>query len=199
MALAVLRTSLCKVNTTGSVVWKGRSVSSPVLLQVATLRATHGEKYPYPKEPFPYETKKYTWWRQLNNGHTRHYLCENSKVITVDGNIGVGKNDFAERLSKEFDLKCFPALTDSDIYRNNLNDIDMRIFNKYLPISAKFYDLETFASDPDAENNGRVAMTQIYMYMAKFRRYCNAVLHVLSTGIEFIITLRLHYVLVENK
>lgn len=154
-------------------------VSSPMIIQVATLKATHGEKYPYP-EPFPYWKKPYNLFAKFFD-KTIHRLNENTKVIVVEGNIGVGKAEFAKSLAKEFDLKYFGPTTDADIYTNNPYGYDMRKLDPMLPEKAKAYDLRKFLTDPHPEK-GTVGRLLLDWYERKYYAYADVLKHVISTG-----------------
>merc|ERR1711976_925908 len=73
---------------------------------VATLIPTHGEKFPYP-EPWDYKKKPYTFWSQFTD-RTRKRFNPNTKMIVVEGGPAVGKNEFAKRLAKNFDMLFVP-------------------------------------------------------------------------------------------
>lgn len=148
--------------------------------QVATMKATYGEKYPY-KKPWPYQTKKYTYWHETFYENTIHRFNENTKVIVVDGNIGVGKNAFAKKLAKMFDLQYFPSVTDKPCFHDNLTGFDERDLDPILPSSCQSYDLTKFLAEKHPEN-GRVALLQRKWYKEKTYAYCDALVHLLSTG-----------------
>ena len=180
--LALSRAALKNLTINGSRVIE----VGPMQIQVATLRATHGDKYPYP-EPFPYEKKSYTFYRKLAD-RTEKRLNENSKVIAVEGNIAVGKHKFAERLAKEFDLKLFPATPESDLF--TVNGFDYRQLSDMLPEGAKPYDLKRLFSDPHPEK-GIAGRLQLLWLRQKCSNYVKALAHVFHTG-------KLDYINTEN-
>lgn len=149
-------------------------------VRVATLKATHGEKYPY-SEPFPYWKKKYNTLAALLES-TAWRFNENTKIIVVEGNVGVGKTEFAQRLAKEFDLKYFPPTLDSAVFFGD-NDwgYDSRKLDPLLPEGARAYDLARFLADPHPER-GVVGRLQLSWYECKFLDYAHALKHLLSTG-----------------
>lgn len=106
-------------------------------------------------------------------------LNENSKIIIVDGNVGVGKNDFAKRLAAGFDLKCIEAVPDSACF--DINGFDVRELNDILPGTAKLYDVASFLSDPHPEK-GTVGKLILMWYHKKFQAYAQGLHHLLSTG-----------------
>lgn len=149
-------------------------------LPVATLRATFGEKYPY-EEPFPYEewpfhsmafAQDYTEWR----------FNENTKVVIVDGNIGVGKTEFARRLAERFDLKFFPPTREKQLFMHTEGyNFDTRGLDPLLPEGVRSYDLKKFYSDPHPER-GLVGRLQLMWYKEKFMDYLLALRHLTNTG-----------------
>ncbi len=151
----------------------------PLQIPVATMRVVYGGKYPY-AEPWPYETKPFKLLTQFND-NTSDRLCENSKIITVEGNIGVGKLDFAERLAKEFDMKLFPSTPESKVFFEPALNLDLRIFDSLLSEEAQHYDLKKFFSDPNP-TNGVAGRLQMSFYEARFFHYLEALGHLLSTG-----------------
>ena len=100
----------------------------------------------------------------------------------MDGNIGVGKTQFARRLAERFDLKYFPATREKHIfmYGDGYN-VDMRCFDPLLPEGARSYDLQKFYSDPNPER-GIVGRLQMLWYRQKFIDYLYALRHLTSTG-----------------
>jgi len=149
-------------------------------VRVATLKATHGEKYPY-SAPFPYWKKKYNTLAAFLES-TAWRFNENSKIIVVEGNVGVGKTEFAQSLAKEFDLKYFPPTLDSAVFfADNDWGYDSRKLDPLLPEGAKAYDLSRFLSDPHPER-GTVGRLQLNWYECKFMDYALALKHLLSTG-----------------
>ena len=145
--------------------------------QVAHLRATFGEKYPYEK-PFPYETKSYNFITEWFDG-TAHRLNENSKIIVVEGNVAVGKHEFAKRLASMFDMAYMPTASDDLTFINPENGFDLRSLNDLLDPEARFYDHKAFLTNP----HPRVGWLELMWYKERIQSYLKAMLHVLSTGI----------------
>lgn len=146
----------------------------------AALHATYGEKYPY-LDPWPYETKPFTVFDELFRDHKSvDRFNENSKVIIVEGNVGSGKNDFAKRLAKIFDLKYFPSINKADLHACN-NGLDWTIIDPLLPEVARRYTNEKFLADENPER-GTVGRLQLEYFEKRFRQYYKALLHLYSTG-----------------
>lgn len=154
-------------------------VGNCLRLQVANLTATYGEKYPY-SEPFPYERKRYNWYTQLFD-KTLTRFNDNSKVLVVEGNVGVGKTEFAKRLAKDFDLKFFPPTPEKRCFLDKSYNFDIRKLDPVFPEDGKAYDLKKFLSDAHPER-GKVGRLQLAWYEEKFYDYLLALKHLLSTG-----------------
>lgn len=149
-------------------------------IPVATLKATFGEKYPYEK-PFPYEEWPLHAFA-LRNDYTEWRFNDNTKVVVVEGNIGVGKTAFAKRLAKQFDLKYFPPTREKQLYlRGDGYNYDIRGLDRVLPEGLRSYDLAKFYADPNPES-GRVGGQQLLWYKERFMDYLFALRHLLSTG-----------------
>lgn len=153
-------------------------VAGPVQIQVATMKATHGDKYPYSK-PWP-AAKKFTLFNEFFDS-TSARMNENSKVITVEGNIGAGKREFARRLADEFDLKVIDPTSDSQCFIYHNSNFDIRTVDDFLPEGAKGYDLQRFLNDPKPKQ-GRVGRLQLFWYREKVIDYAGAIAHLLNTG-----------------
>ena len=154
-------------------------------IQVATLIPTYGGKFPY-EEPFDYQNKTFGSWQQVTDKGSDRFN-ENTKVIIVEGNIGVGKNEFAKELASHFDLKYFPSVPEEQCYRVPHNGFDIRELDELLPAHLNHYDLQKFYKDPNPEC-GRIGTQQIKWYQQKFFTYCEAILHLMSTGQGVVIT-----------
>jgi NADH dehydrogenase (ubiquinone) 1 alpha subcomplex subunit 10 len=156
-----------------------------VRLPVACLTATYGEKFGY-SEPFQYEKKRYKWYHALME-KTASRFNDNTKVIVIEGNMGVGKTEFAKRLAREFDLKFFPPTREIQCFTNNSYKLDVRSLDPLFPPNARSYDLKRFYSDPHPEK-GLVARLQMLFYEEKFYDYLRALKHLLSTGQGVVLT-----------
>ena len=158
--------------------------------QVANLTATYGEKYPYAEPWKNWESRKYTILNEFFDS-TSARLNDNSKIIVVDGNVGVGKNEFARRLAAGFDLKCIESIPDSECFKAGEADYDLRELNYLLPETAQFYDLQKFLADPNPEC-GKVGRLQLQWFLAKFMAYAHGLHHLLSTGMVSVFVLFLN-------
>ena len=186
MALTVARSTFIRMGGMGN--WLGKQVhplnaskmAAVAPIQVAgmsRMRATYGEKYPYEK-PWDYKNKTFNTFFQLFDS-TEARLNENSKVIVVEGNVGVGKNEFAKRLAAGFDLNYIGSVPDSDCFK--VQGYDLRELDEMLPPTAKFYDLKRFLADPNPEK-GLAGRLQLQWYHEKFIKYAEGLQHLFNTG-----------------
>lgn len=149
-------------------------------IQVAGLKATYGGTYPY-KNPYPYKEKSFGMFHQFFDNATRR-MCDNSKIITVDGNVAVGKNEFAQRLAKEFDLQFIPAVPDSAVFKVPGNNFDIRELNQFVADkSMHMYDWEMFLKEENL-TRGFVGRLQLQWYGKKLETYSMALKHLFHTG-----------------
>lgn len=128
-------------------------------------------------KPWPYETKKFTVLHSVFDRTVKRF-DENTKIILVEGNIGVGKTTFAKKVAEEFELKYVPEPT-MDRYYITPYGFDLRIIDDLMPPAYKACDLKIFYSNPHHPN---VAKYQYKMLMARFSDYIDTLAHVLNTG-----------------
>jgi NADH dehydrogenase (ubiquinone) 1 alpha subcomplex subunit 10 len=176
MALSAARATL--VNHAAIKTLLGRH-GGVVQIQVATLKATFGEKYPYSKA-WPYETRKFNLFHEIYDNSIAR-INENSKVIVVEGNVGAGKNEFAKRLAKNFDLRYIPGVTEDFAFTNNEHKFDLRCTDDLLTESAQQYTNKKLFHDAKPES-GIAGKLQFLFYKARFDQYYKALLHLFSTG-----------------
>ena len=101
----------------------------------------------------------------------------------MDGNIAVGKTEFAKRLAERFDLKFFPPTREKQLFmREEGYDFDVRGLDSLLPEGVRCYDLKKFYSDPNPER-GLVGSLQLMWYREKFMDYLLALRHLTNTGV----------------
>jgi NADH dehydrogenase (ubiquinone) 1 alpha subcomplex subunit 10 len=133
-----------------------------------------------PMKPWPYETKDYKWYHSvLNLDRTVNRMDENSKVIIIEGNIGAGKSTLAKNLADMLGMKYYPEANFSDYYMF-LRGLDLRDYKDQLGPTAQHFGVDDFYKDPF---HPLVARFQVTKYMARHFQYCQALLHLFSTGI----------------
>lgn len=74
---------------------------------------------------------------------TTKRLCENSKIIVVEGMPAIGKSEVAKALADELDMKYLPMLT-MDAYYINPYGYDLRKLDPQLPAKHRSFDLDDF-------------------------------------------------------
>ena len=112
-------------------------------------------------------------------------LNENSKVINIQGPMGVGKHDMAKKLAERCDLKLFPEVTCDDLFVLN-NGFDMRELNDQLPPWLRFVDFDAFYAEPNPKWMPGIARTQLQLYADRLHRYAKALSHLLNTGMHIL-------------
>ncbi|KAL3831260.1 hypothetical protein ACJMK2_023034 [Sinanodonta woodiana] len=136
------------------------------------------------KKPWPYEKWGYSFWTQYIDD-TRKRFNDNTKVIVVEGNIGVGKTEFAKKIAEMFDMRYFPDIQMDDLFTIPWNGFDLRELDEQLPWNLQCFDLKDFLTiDPKQHPDKVLALTktQFRMYQERFRNYTNALAHLLNTG-----------------
>lgn len=128
--------------------------------------------------PFPYWKKKYRWYHEFYDW-TLSRFDDNTKMIVVEGPVGVGKDKFCRDLASEFDWKYLPPLEVEDYFILQGSGIDIRDYDKMLPVNCQTHELKKYLKDPHHINT---ASYQVQNYKMKFDRYCDALLHLISTG-----------------
>jgi len=101
----------------------------------------------------------------------------------VDGNIGVGKTEFAKKIADRFDLKYFPPTREKQLFlREEGYNFDTRALDPLLPEGVRAYDLKKFYSDPNPER-GLAGRLQSMWYREKYMDYLLALRHLTNTGV----------------
>ena len=100
----------------------------------------------------------------------------------MEGNIAVGKTEFAKRLAERFDLKFFPPTREKQLFMYGEGyNYDTRGFDSFLPEGIRSYDLKKFYSDPHPER-GLAGRLQLLWYRERFMDYLLALRHLVNTG-----------------
>uniref|UniRef100_A0AC11D5Z1 Uncharacterized protein n=1 Tax=Ovis aries TaxID=9940 RepID=A0AC11D5Z1_SHEEP len=106
---------------------------------------------------------------------TTKKMTENSKLITVDGNICSGKSKLAKEVAEKLGLKHFP---EAGIHYADSTTGDGK------PLPVRFSgncSLEKFYDDPKS-NDGNSYRLQAWLYASRLLQYADALEHLLSTG-----------------
>jgi len=104
----------------------------------------------------------------------------------VDGNIAVGKTEFAKQLAQRFDLKFFPPTREKQLFVRHSTgyNYDTRGFDSLVPEGVQSYDLKKFYSDSHPDR-GVVGRLQLMWYREKFMDYLLALRHLANTGVYY--------------
>ncbi|ELU15462.1 hypothetical protein CAPTEDRAFT_224589 [Capitella teleta] len=196
MAHAISRGLPSRLKAGASILKKG--VECPALcperwVPVATLIPTHGAKYEYAK-PWNYRKLPFNMMRSslfplfALLDYPRKRLNPNSKLIIVEGNIGVGKNEFAQRLAKEFDLVYVPSVSEKQALQHPTG-FDLRDLNDALNKDQQFYDLTKFYADAEpSARSMQVSFFQALFFLKRCYNYAQSIQHILSTGQGVVLT-----------
>uniref|UniRef100_A0A023FYU2 NADH dehydrogenase [ubiquinone] 1 alpha subcomplex subunit 10, mitochondrial n=1 Tax=Amblyomma parvum TaxID=251391 RepID=A0A023FYU2_AMBPA len=180
MAFSLLRISRCITGIPGlpSTSCGNAVARCTVQMQLSSGMKTKAfrERVQKPK-PFPYETKTMRFWQFLFDS-TLSRFDENTRMIVVEGNIASGKSALAKTIAEEFELKHFEEPSFDQIYVDDYG-FDNRTLDPFLPPSCRSCDIKKFYEDP---HNDNVAIMQLHMYMLRFERHVDALVHMLNTG-----------------
>lgn len=141
-----------------------------------------GFEMPY---AWPYKEKQYRWYHStLDRDPTVWKFYENSKLILIEGNVGVGKTRLGEQLAKYFNMKFMSDDTLLDMQDEYDVFWPQKDYNSILPfIMQRFYRHQFMENPFDI----RAARMQCDMLRSRFYQYFLAMLHILSTGECFIV------------
>lgn len=114
-----------------------------------------------------------------------HYFDLNSHLITVEGNIGVGKAKIARKVADYFGLQCVDDVNEDQLHVIPMNDsiqFDMRLYNNGLPRKAKTYTREMFWNDENPVKYGKLLLLQLHHYYWRYWNCCRGMAHLFNTG-----------------
>ncbi|GAA6219121.1 NADH dehydrogenase [ubiquinone] 1 alpha subcomplex subunit 10, mitochondrial [Lates japonicus] len=118
---------------------------------------------------------RYGWWAYALGERTTPRLKENSKIISVDGNLASGKGALAQKLADKLGMLYMPE--PDTFYLDKMN-------GEKEPLSVDFNgmcSLEKFYADPKAAD-GNSYRLQLWMYTMRLLQYADAIEHLLTTG-----------------
>lgn len=132
-------------------------------------------------KPYDYKTKKYGLWGQIFDS-TLNRMGDNSLIITVDGNFGSGKTEFAQKLAKAIDFKYArePDLN-THLYQQTNGENTRDIINEIVGENQRFRidSIEEWHSNPSFKST--IAL-QHNFYNIRWMQMRTALLHLMSTG-----------------
>lgn len=132
-------------------------------------------------KPYDYKNKKYGLLGQVFDS-TLNRLGDNSLIITVDGNFGSGKSEFAQQLAKDIDFKYArePDLN-AHLYEQINGENTRDIINGIVGDNQRFRidSLEEWHKNPSFKST--IAL-QHNFYNIRWMQFRTALLHLMSTG-----------------
>ena len=132
-------------------------------------------------KPFDYKKKKYGLLGQMFDS-TLDKLGENSLIITVEGNFGAGKSQFAKELAKKIDF-VYAREPDLDYHLYDLpNGNNIRVIANEISGDNKKYrydSIDEWHLQPSFKST--IAIQHAY-YVIRWMQTRNALLHLMSTG-----------------
>ncbi|XP_060785178.1 NADH dehydrogenase [ubiquinone] 1 alpha subcomplex subunit 10, mitochondrial [Neoarius graeffei] len=123
----------------------------------------------------PVRSLRYGWWAYALGERTTPRLKENSKIVSVDGNIASGKGVLAQKLADRLGMLYMPE--------PDVNYLD-KMTKEKVPLDSAYNgncSLEKFYLDPKA-SDGNSYRLQSWMYLMRLLQYSDAVEHLLTTG-----------------
>jgi len=137
-----------------------------------------GKRHP---KPYDYLKKSYGLVGSLLDS-TVQRLNDNSLIITVDGNFGSGKSEFARQLAKDIDFLYAREIDlDHMLYQTPVGSNYRKIVNKIVGDNERFRinTVDEWHSNPTFK---RTVQLQYKYYYARLFQYHMALLHLFSTG-----------------
>ncbi|XP_043105682.1 NADH dehydrogenase [ubiquinone] 1 alpha subcomplex subunit 10, mitochondrial [Puntigrus tetrazona] len=118
---------------------------------------------------------RYGWWTYVLGERTTSRFKENSKIISIDGNLASGKGALAQQLADKLGMLYMP---EPDTHYMDT------VTKEKVPLDDAFNgncSLERFYLEPKA-SDGHSYRLQSWMYLMRLLQYCKAFEHLLSTG-----------------
>ncbi|XP_068428742.1 NADH dehydrogenase [ubiquinone] 1 alpha subcomplex subunit 10, mitochondrial [Clinocottus analis] len=118
---------------------------------------------------------QYGWLAYMLGERTTPRLNQNSRIITVDGNLSSGKGVLAQKLADRLGMLYMPEA--DTFYLDKMNSE-----KEPLPVDFNgMCSLEKFYLEPKAAD-GNSYRLQMWMYIMRMLQYSDAVEHLLTTG-----------------
>lgn len=118
---------------------------------------------------------RYGWWSYVMGERTTPRFGQNSKIISVDGNLASGKGALAQKLADKLGMLYMPE--PDTFYLDKMTGE-----KEPLPVDYNgMCSLEKFYTDPKAAD-GNSYRLQLWMYTMRLLHYANAIEHLLTTG-----------------
>uniref|UniRef100_A0A8C7DNE2 NADH dehydrogenase [ubiquinone] 1 alpha subcomplex subunit 10, mitochondrial n=1 Tax=Oncorhynchus kisutch TaxID=8019 RepID=A0A8C7DNE2_ONCKI len=120
---------------------------------------------------------RYGWWAYALGERTTPRFKENSKIISIDGNLASGKGALAQNLAEKLGMLYMPE--------PDTHYLDKMTAEK-APLPTAFNgncSLEKFYGDPKAAD-GNSYRLQAWMYLMRLLQWSDAMEHLLTTGVD---------------
>jgi hypothetical protein len=156
-------------------------MAGPCSVQIALITAPANQPIKVEKpKPWPYKTFNYnSFWQIFDRTYKR--IDENSKVICVEGNMAVGKTDFAKTLAEELDFHYVPMTAHDALFWDPQKRFHLSELNQALPEKYKIFDLEQFYRQKNPES-GRAGFLQLTWFRQRVFDYAEGLQHLFNTG-----------------
>ncbi|XP_046903749.1 NADH dehydrogenase [ubiquinone] 1 alpha subcomplex subunit 10, mitochondrial [Hypomesus transpacificus] len=118
---------------------------------------------------------RYGWWAYALGERTTPRLKENSKIISVDGNLASGKSALAQKLADKLGMLYMPE--PDTHYLDKMTEEKVSLPSRFNGNCS----LEKFYLDPKA-SDGNSYRLQYWMYVMRLLQYSNALEHLITTG-----------------
>lgn len=132
-------------------------------------------------KPWDYKKKDYGLWGQITDSTLRK-LGENSLIITVEGNFGAGKSEFAKKLAEKIDF-VYAREPDFEYHLFTMQNGEnlRKLINEYVGDNERFRidSVEDWHLKPSFKNT---ISLQHNFYNIRWMQTRTALLHLLSTG-----------------
>ncbi|ETN69380.1 deoxynucleoside kinase [Necator americanus] len=168
-SIAKLGKTACRLLAAGSssIQLQSRSIVHKSLLRLPP-------DYP---DPWPYKEKGYNYTDAIRD-RTQSRFHQNSKLIVVEGNIGVGKSKLSRELADQLGFYYMPEFKMEDILIDRYGN-DLRKFYHLFPESFRMPDMDMFYKNPMSDMSAKM---QQRIFECRFDQFLNAVAHILNTG-----------------
>lgn len=133
------------------------------------------------EKPYDYKKKKYGFLGQIFDS-TLNRLGDNSLIITVDGNFGSGKSEFAQKLAKDIDfIYAREPDLDAHLYTQPNGENTRNLVNDIVGDNQRYRldSLEEWHLNPTFK---RTIALQHNFYNIRWMQMRTALLHLMSTG-----------------
>uniref|UniRef100_A0A0N5AP34 NADH dehydrogenase [ubiquinone] 1 alpha subcomplex subunit 10, mitochondrial n=1 Tax=Syphacia muris TaxID=451379 RepID=A0A0N5AP34_9BILA len=129
------------------------------------------------RDPWPYQEKSYSWFHAIYD-RTKKRFNVNSKLITVEGNVGCDKSAVAKELADCLGFYYIPEFKVEKLLVDRYGN-DMRNYYHLFPKRFRFFDDEMFYKNPTSDMS---AVMRDFIFQCRFDEMLNALAHILNTG-----------------